>query len=201
MKLESLTKEDKKDTFEKLSAEYLDALFGTALRLTRNQQDAEDLVQDVYLKAYKYFFRFETGTNFKAWIFKILMNTFINSYHKNSRQPQSVEFEKVEYAVEKTLNDFETKSILTDENKFRDLFDDEIVTAIENMPYDYRVCVLLCDVENFTYEEIGTILNIPIGTVMSRIFRGRKILQKFLLDYAVREGYVNNEKYASCSTC
>lgn len=179
--------------FEELVFEYIDSLYSTALRLTRNRQDAEDLVQDASLKAYQYFNRFKQGTNFKAWIFKILMNTFINKYHKEQRTPTSVQFDKVEYAVEESLKDEDRKTILTDANVFRNLFDDEIVLAIESLPEDYRVVVLLCDIESFSYKEISDILAIPIGTVMSRISRGRKMLQKSLLDYALKEGYISNQ--------
>lgn len=188
--------EDKeKKIFEQIAFEHIDAMFSTALRVTRNHQDAEDLVQETFLKAYKYFHRFEPETNFKAWIFKILMNTFINKYHKDQKNPNSVEFDKVEYAVEQTLTDDEIKTVLTNKNKFRELFDDEIVHAIETMPEDYRLCVLLCDIENFSYNEISEMLNIPIGTVMSRISRGRKILQKALLEYAKREGYIKAQTF------
>jgi len=180
--------------FEEIVFEYIDSLYSTALRLTRNRQDAEDLVQDASLKAYQFFHRFEQGTNFKAWIFRILMNTFINKYHKDMRAPPSVQFDKVEYAVEDALKDDDRKSILTDTNLFRHLFDDEIVQAIEALPEDYRIAVLLCDIENFAYKEISEIINIPIGTVMSRISRGRKMLQKSLLDYAQNEGYISNKK-------
>ncbi len=176
--------------FEETVFKYIDSLYSTALRLTRNQQDAEDLVQDACLKAFQYFFRFKQGTNFKAWIFKILMNTFINKYHKDVRTPPSVQFDKVEYAVDNALKDDDRKTILTDGKLFKNLFDDEIVQAIELMPEDYRIAVLLCDIENFSYKEISDVLDVPIGTVMSRISRGRKMLQKSLLDYAEREGFV-----------
>lgn len=179
--------------FEDNAFEHIDSLYSTALRLTRNPQDAEDLVQDTCLRGFQFFNRYQQGTNFKAWIFRILMNMFINKYHKDQRRPPSIQFEKVEYAVENVLNDDERSTILTDSNMFRNIFDDEIVRAIESLPEDYRVSVLLCDIEGFSYKEIGEILDIPMGTVMSRISRGRKMLQKLLLDYAKREGYINNQ--------
>lgn len=179
--------------FEDNAFEHIDSLYSTALRLTRNPQDAEDLVQDTCLRGFQFFNRYQQGTNFKAWIFRILMNMFINKYHKDQRRPPSVQFEKVEYAVENVLNDDERSTILTDSNMFRNIFDDEIVRAIESLPEDYRISVLLCDIEGFSYKEIGEILDIPMGTVMSRISRGRKMLQKLLLDYAKREGYINNQ--------
>jgi RNA polymerase sigma-70 factor, ECF subfamily len=176
--------------FEKITFEHIDSLYGTALRLTRNKQDAEDLVQDACLRGFQYFHKYEQGSNFKAWIFKILMNTFINKYHKNKRTPPSVQFEKVEYSIDSELKDDDRKTILTDGNVFKNMFDDEIVHAIETIPKDYRVAVLLCDIENFTYKEMSDILEIPLGTVMSRISRGRKMLQISLLNYAKREGYI-----------
>ena len=188
-------KNKEKKLFEQIAFEHINAMYSTALRVTRNQQDAEDLVQETFLKAYKNFHHFEPGTNFKAWIFRILMNTFINKYHKDQKNPVSVEFEKVEHTVEQILSDDEIKTVLTNRNKFRELFDDEIVHAIENMPEDYRLCVLLCDIENFSYNEISEMLNVPIGTVMSRISRGRKILQKSLLDYAKKEGYIKEPRF------
>lgn len=178
--------------FEEIAFEYIDSLYSTALRLTRNKQDSEDLVQDAYLRGFQHFHRFEPGTNFKAWIFKILMNTFINKYHKDMRTPPAVPFDKVEFAIDEALKDEDQKNILTDSNVFRNMFDDEIVQAIETMPEDYRIAVLLCDIENFSYKEMSEILDVPIGTVMSRISRGRKMLQKSLLDYAKREGYISN---------
>jgi RNA polymerase sigma-70 factor (ECF subfamily) len=191
MALKKLSSQDQA-LFEEIAFEYIDSLYSTALRLTRNRQDAEDLVQDACLKAYQFFHRFEQGTNFKAWIFRILMNTFINKYHKDMRAPPSVQFDKIEYAVDNALKNDDRKTILTDTNLFRSLFDDEIVQAIESLPEDYRVSVLLCDIENFSYKEISEILDIPIGTVMSRISRGRKMLQKSLLDYAKKEGYISS---------
>ena len=179
--------------FEEIAFEYLDALYGTALRLTKNKQDSEDLVQETYLKAFQYYGSFQPGTNFRAWIFRILMNTFINSYHKKVRTPRSIEFSKVEYAIQDDLSPEEAESIVQNSQQFRQIFDDEIVQAIEEMPEDYRIAVLLCDIENFSYKEIAEILDVPIGTVMSRISRGRKILQKLLLDYARREGFLKKD--------
>jgi RNA polymerase sigma-70 factor (ECF subfamily) len=181
---------EQRNLFEEIAFEHMNSLYSTALRLTQSQQDSEDLVQDTYLKAFQFFHRFEPGTNFKAWIFKILMNTFINKYHKKMRTPQSVQFEKVEYSIETDSKPEEIQSLLENKDRFRNSFADEVIVAIEQMPENYRVAVLLCDIESFSYKEIGSMLDIPIGTVMSRISRGRKFLQKALLEYAKREGYV-----------
>lgn len=183
--------------FEEIAYEHLDSMYSTALRLTQNQQDSEDLVQDTYLKAYQFFHRFEPGTNFKAWIFKILMNTFINRYHKKMRTPQSIQFEKVEYTVESDASPEEFYLLMKNQERFKELFTDEVVLAVDQMPENYKVAVLLCDLEEFSYKEISDMLDIPIGTVMSRISRGRKFLQKALVDYAKQEGYVRTKQKES----
>ena len=180
--------------FEEIAFEHLDSMYSTALRLTQNQQDSEDLIQDTFLKAYQFFNRFEPGTNFKAWIFKILMNTFINRYHKKMRTPQSIQFEKVEYTIEADVLPEEYHLLMKNKDQFKDLFNDEVISAVEQMPQTYRIAVLLCDLEEFSYKEISDMLDIPIGTVMSRISRGRKFLQKALIDYAKKEGYIREKQ-------
>jgi RNA polymerase sigma-70 factor (ECF subfamily) len=179
------------DEFISFAFEYMDALYSTALRMTRNQLDAEDLVQDTYMRAYRFYEKFEKGTNFKAWIFKILTNTFINRYRKKSREPQRVEFEKIEFSYseefrEKNLED----QIANDEGVYREIFDDKVIDALNRLSDDFKLVVLLCDVHHFSYKEIAAIINKPIGTVMSRLSRGRRQLQKFLEEYAIQEGYI-----------
>jgi RNA polymerase sigma-70 factor (ECF subfamily) len=187
--------EERRKKFEALAFPHMDALYSTALRMTRNPLDAEDLVQDVYLRAYRFFDKFEEGTNFKAWIFKILTNTFINRYRQKVREPQHTEFEKVEYfyaEAEKERDDkYETRY---DEKRYADLFGDEINTALSKLSYDFRAVVILCDIEGFSYKEIAAIVGTPIGTVMSRLSRARQQLQKYLREYALREGFVKNQK-------
>jgi RNA polymerase sigma-70 factor (ECF subfamily) len=173
----------------------MNALYGTALRMTRRPLDAEDLVQDVYLRAYRFFDKFEEGTNFKAWIFKILTNTFINRYRKKVREPQQTEFERVEYfytEAEKERDDkYETRY---DEQSYAGLFGDEVNAALGKLTYDFRAVVILCDIEGFSYKEIAKIIGAPIGTVMSRLSRARQQLQKYLRDYAQREGIVKKSR-------
>lgn len=188
---------NRRKPFENIAFEHLDSLYSTAFRLTQNKQDSEDLVQDTYLKAYQFFYRFEPGTNFKAWIFKILMNTFINSYHKKMRAPASVQFEKVEYSIESNSSSVEFQLVAKEYDRLKDAFADEVMEAIEKMPDNYRMAVLLCDIEEFSYKEISSILEIPIGTVMSRISRGRRFLQVSLIDYAKSEGYIKHEQEKS----
>jgi RNA polymerase sigma-70 factor (ECF subfamily) len=183
--------EERRQKFETLAFPHMDALYSTALRMTRHPLDAEDLVQDVFLRAYRFFDKFEEGTNFKAWIFKILTNTFINRYRKKIREPQQTEFEKVEYyysEAEKERDDkYETRY---EEKRYLDLFGDEVNAALAKLSYEFRAVVILCDIEGFSYKEIAQIIDTPIGTVMSRLSRARQQLQNYLRHYAQREGFV-----------
>jgi len=187
--------EERRRKFEALAFPLVDALYGTALRMTRRRLDAEDLVQDVYLRAYRFFDKFEEGTNFKAWIFKILTNTFINRYRKKVREPQQTEFERVEYfytEAEKERDDkYETHY---DEQRYAGLFGDEVNAALGKLSYDFRAVVILCDIEGFSYKEIARIIGAPIGTVMSRLSRARQQLQNYLRDYAQRQGIVKKSR-------
>lgn len=188
-----LTRE-KKSLFEEIAFEYMDSLYSTALRYTRNAEEAEDLVQDTYLRAYRFFDKFQEGTNFKAWIFKILTNTFINKYRKKVRTPQQVQLEKVAFGLE---NDDEVSNEKEwdgfDEQRYKELFDDDISGALAQLSEDFRIVVLLADVEGFSYKEIADIIDRPNGTVMSRLFRGRRMLQRILEKYARKEGYIQGE--------
>jgi RNA polymerase sigma-70 factor (ECF subfamily) len=180
-----------KEKFEQIAFEYMDSLYSTALRMTRNTEEAEDLVQDTYMRAFRFFDKYQQGTNFKAWIFKILTNTFINRYRKKTRTPQKVQFEKVEFGIENP-DDYQEAVEWTgfDESNYEELFDDDIKSALSQLSEEFRMVILLADVEGFSYKEIADIIDRPIGTVMSRLFRGRKMLQKILEGYAKREGYI-----------
>lgn len=177
--------------FENIAFQYMDSLYSTALRFTRNTEEAEDLVQDTYLRAYRFFDKFQTGTNFKAWIFKILTNTFINKYRKKARTPQQVQLDKVAYGLE---NEEPPERVAEwsgyDEEKYDELFDDDITVALSQLSEEFRMVVLLADIEGFSYKEIAEIIGRPSGTVMSRLFRGRRMLQRILEKYARREGYI-----------
>ncbi|MBD3386828.1 sigma-70 family RNA polymerase sigma factor [candidate division KSB1 bacterium] len=188
-----LLSQDKKNSFEDIAFDHMDSLYSTALRLTRNTQEAEDLVQDTYLRAFRFFEKFEEGTNFKAWIFKILMNTFINKYRKKVKTPQHVDFEKVDYGLKsEQKSDLKDEWSGYDEEKYKELFDDDIRGALTQLSEEFRIVILLADVEDFSYKEIAQMIDRPIGTVMSRLFRGRKILQKILENYAKKEGYLSS---------
>ncbi len=183
--------ERRRKEFEDLAYQHMDALYSTALRLTRNSLDAEDLVQDVCLRAYRFFHRFQTGTNFKAWIFKILMNTFINQYRKETREPQKVDFEKVEYFYSERQKDLGHRYVdCYREEEYEELFGDEVKEALTRLSDDFRMVVILADIEGFSYKEIARIVGCPIGTVMSRLSRARHQLQRILDEYARRAGYV-----------
>jgi len=189
-----LSGQEQKSQFEEIAFTYMDSLYSTALRLTRNTEEAEDLVQDTYLRAYRFFDKFQLGTNFKAWIFKILTNTFINKYRKMVRTPQQVQLEKVEFGLENDDKGDASEWSGYDEANYEELFDDDIKSALSQLSEEFRMVILLADVESFSYKEIAEIIDRPIGTVMSRLFRGRKMLQKVLERYARREGYIRTAK-------
>ena len=165
--------------------QYAQSLYSTALRMTRNQSDAEDLVQETYLKAFRSYGSFETGTNLKAWLFRILTNTFINTYRAKQRRPQESDLGSVEdLFLYKRLPSLAGLSESAEE-QLLDLFPAaEVREAIENLPETFLLPMLLNDVEGFSYKEVAEILDIPIGTVMSRLHRGRKTMQEALYDYA-----------------
>ena len=169
-------------------------LFGTALRMTRNRADAEDLVQDTMLKAFKSYDSFETGTNLRAWLFRILTNTFINSYNSKKVRPQEEDLGDLPdlYLYRHVGQMSEKHHGRSAEDVVFDLFtDDEVRTALEELPEVYLLPILLADVQEFSYLEIAEILDVPIGTVMSRLHRGRKALQKSLVSFATRRGLID----------
>jgi len=181
--------------FTELAMPHMQALYTTALRMTRNPADAEDLVQETFLKAYRAFDRYEDGTNLRAWLYKILTNTFINSYRAAKRRPEKADVEDVEdlYLYHR-IGDLQSAGVgrSAEDEVFEHFTDDEVKKAIESLPEAFRIAVLLADVEGFSYKEIADITEVPIGTVMSRIHRGRKALQKALLDFAVARGLVGS---------
>ncbi len=178
------TKEEQKRIFQELIAPELPALFRTALRMTRNREDAEDLVQEAITKAFAAFERFEEGTNFRAWIFKILTNTFINNYYRLRDRQKLPSLEEIE---EETSFQPPFEGVTPEEALLNTLTREDILRAIESLPLEFRAVVVLTLVEGFSYKETAEVLDIPIGTVMSRLHRGRKLLQKLLWEYSTRK--------------
>ena len=171
--------------------EYAPQLYSAALRMTRNQADAEDLVQEAYLRGYRSFHTFQEGTNLRAWLFRILTNAYINRYRAKQRRPQETDLADVEdLYLYRRLGSMETAAASRSaEEQFLDVFtDEEVKQALEDLPDNFRLPVLLADVEGFAYKEIAEMLDIPIGTVMSRLHRGRKAMQRALYEYAVARG-------------
>jgi RNA polymerase sigma-70 factor (ECF subfamily) len=178
----------------KEAMQYAPQLFSTALRMTRNRADAEDLVQETFVKAWRSFATFQEGTNLRAWLFRIMTNTFINKYNAQQRRPQETELDEVEELfLFRRIGAFDqSKMNQSAEDQLLEFFtDDEVKNAIEELPEMFRLPVLLSDVDGFSYKEIAEMLDVPIGTVMSRLHRGRKMMQKLLYTYAKERGLVD----------
>lgn len=191
--MSSLTKQElrKQDDFNEEIIPHLDALYNFGLRLTSDPNDAEDLVQDTIVKAYRFFDSYEKGTNAKAWLFRILKNSYINNYRKKSKKPQEVDYDEVASFYE-SIRAERTETSDMEDKMFRELIDDDISNALDQIPEDFRTVVLLCDVEDFTYEEIANMLDVPIGTIRSRLHRGRNLLKAELMEYASKKGYTQD---------
>jgi RNA polymerase sigma-70 factor (ECF subfamily) len=175
-----------KAEFEQLAMPCLDGLYASALRLTHSDRDAEDLVQDAFMRAYRFFDKFERGTNFRAWLFKILTNTFINKYRRQVKERSFSEGAERESVTAQLFSADATEAAANPEDHLLDrLLSEDVLAAIDQLPIDFRMVVILADLQEFSYREIADILDVPVGTVMSRLFRGRKLLQKHLSSYAV----------------
>ncbi len=180
--------------FAEQAMEFMPSLYSAALRMTRNVSDAEDLVQETYLKAYRGFGGFEEGSNLRAWLYKILTNSYINSYRSKQRHPEETDIEDVEdlYLYRRLRgNDSAVSGQSAEDEVLEHFTDDEVKAAVESLPETFRMTVLLADVEGFSYREIAEITGVPVGTVMSRLHRGRRALQKALLDYGLERGLVS----------
>ncbi|MFM9083459.1 MAG: sigma-70 family RNA polymerase sigma factor [Actinomycetota bacterium] len=172
-------------------------LFSTAMRMTRNRADAEDLVQETFVKAWRAFDSYQQGTNLRAWLFRIMTNTFINKYNAKQRRPQETELDEVEelYLFRRLGAIDQSRIAPSAEDQMMELFtDEEIKRALEELPEAFRLPVLLSDVEGFSYKEIAEMTGVPIGTVMSRLHRGRKAMQKLLYDFAKEKGLVDESR-------
>lgn len=183
------TAAERTQRFERDALGYVDQLYAAALRMTRNSADAEDLVQEAYAKAFSAFHQYKDGTNLKAWLYRILTNTYINIYRKRQREPQQANTETVEDWQLAQAGSHDAVGLRSAEAEALDrLPDDAIKTALLNLPEDFRMAVYYSDVEGFSYKEISEIMDTPIGTVMSRLHRGRKILRDELAEYAAERG-------------
>lgn len=201
-KIEKLIKKEKRDKkltdeelqkrqreFEKEALPHMLLLYNYAYRMTGNEEDAKDLVQETYLKAFRFWDQYEPGTNIRAWLFKIMKNSYINKYRKATKEPGKVDYDEVQNFYE-TVRDESFESSDLQEHIFENIFEDEIIEALGKLPDEFRTVVILADIEGLSYEEIADFLDIPIGTVRSRLHRGRKMLRKQLYEFAKRKGYI-----------
>ncbi len=175
--------------FDKEFMPHVDSMYNFAFRLTNDEDDANDLMQDTFMKAFRFINSFQEGTNSKAWLFRILKNSFINDYRKKSKEPSKVDYQEVETVYNSTEDaEYESTTDLRIE-AVQDLIGDEVAMALNGLPVDFRTVIILCDIEGFTYEEMAKILDIPIGTVRSRLHRARNLLKEKLRSYAKSMGY------------
>jgi len=185
---------ERNDIFNREFMPHINSMYNFAFRLTMDEDDANDLVQDTYLKAFRFISSFERGTNAKAWLFRILKNSFINDYRKRSKEPSKVDYQEVEttYNSEEAAEVDHTTDLRVE--TVQDMIGDEVATALNSLPVDFRTVIILCDIEGFTYEEMAKILDIPIGTVRSRLHRARNLLKDKLRTYAASMGYDTDEE-------
>ena len=181
---------ERKKRFERDALQYMNQLYAAAMRYTKNPEDAQDLVQDTYAKAYTSFHQFEPGTNLKAWLYRVLTTTFINTYRKDQRRPQTSDSELEDWQIAEASSHTSDQGKSSEDVVLENLPDSDIKNALAEIPEEFRMAVYLTDVEGFSYKEIAEIVGVPAGTVMSRLHRGRKQLREKLTDYARERGYV-----------
>ena len=182
----------KQKDFEREAVPHMDVLYNYALRMTGNPNDASDLLQETYLKAYRFWEKYEKGTNIRAWLFRIMKNSYINRYRKESKEPDTVDYDEVKNFYNTIRHESVDPNDLQ-ERLFGNLLEDEVAKALESLPEDFKTVVILCDIEGFTYVEIADFVECPIGTVRSRLHRGRKMLQAKLFDFARKQGYIGRD--------
>lgn len=178
--------------FEVEALPHMDVLYNFALRTTGNEDDARDLLQETYLKAYRFWDKYEKGTNIRAWLFRIMKNSYINRYRKETKEPDKVDYEDIENFYN-TIRAESTDPNDLQEQLYGNLLGDEVTKALQSLPDDFRTVVILCDIEGLTYEEIAEFVECPIGTVRSRLHRGRKLLQAKLFEYAKQQGMIKGD--------
>ncbi|MEE2787357.1 MAG: sigma-70 family RNA polymerase sigma factor [Myxococcota bacterium] len=193
-------RKDARGTFEEVAMPQSDALYGAALRMTRDPSLAEDLVQETLMRAYRFWHKFEQGTNIKAWLFRIQTNIFINKYRKKQNERQVFDSRQVDDLLKRFA--VEERPYLPPDTRqefLKNIVGDEVLGALDELPFEFRMTILLADMHDLSYKEIADVLDCPVGTVMSRLHRGRKILQGKLLEYAVRRGIVANPENESAN--
>ena len=187
--VQNYSEKEKYKIFDEEFMPHINSMYNFAFRLTMDEDDANDLVQDTYLKAFRFINSFQKGTNAKAWLFRILKNSFINDYRKKSKEPAKVDYQEVETFY--NSEDAEADNITPDlrSESLSEMIGDEVANALNSLAVDFRTVIILCDIEGFTYEEMAKILDIPIGTVRSRLHRARNLLKEKLRGYAKTMGY------------
>lgn len=178
--------------FEAEAFPHKDILFNFALRTTGDRDDAHDLLQETFMKAFRFWDKYEKGTNIRAWLFRIMKNSYINRYRKETREPGMVDYDDVENFYD-SIRDDSTDSNDLQKSMYNNMLSDEVTQALQSLPEDFRTVVILCDIEGLMYDEISEFLNCPIGTVRSRLHRGRKMLQEKLFEYAKERGLISDE--------
>ncbi len=185
--------ERKLEIFKDEALVHMDALYNSALKLTYNEDDSRDLVQETFYKAYRFFDQFNHGTNCKAWLYRILKNTLINKYRKKSNSVKHVDFNTVEPFLD-TIVDKQEFAETYDENTYKHSVSDEVDAALSRLPFNFRMVLVLSDIEGFSYKEIADIMGCPVGTIRSRLSRARKLMYRYLQGYARKNGYIDSEK-------
>ena len=191
--------EQRRKDFEEEAVPHMSALYNFAVRLAKDREDAADLVQETMMKAFRFFHSFERGTNCKAWLFRIMKNSYINRYRKTSKAPDTVEYDAVEEFYD-TIKASSVETSTLEDQLFNQALDDQVSDAIQQLPDDFRTVIILCDIEGFTYDEIAEFIDCPIGTVRSRLHRARKILAATLSKYARDRGFDVGEVSSSGSS-
>jgi RNA polymerase sigma-70 factor, ECF subfamily len=187
---------EKKLDFEREAIPHMKLLYNYALKISSDRLDADDLFQDTYLRAFRFFHKFEKGSNCKAWLFRIMKNCYINKYRKDKKRSSTVDIDEVQNFYDSIRKDVVEPHDLEFEI-YSKLFDDEITTALESLKDDYKTVLILCDLEGLSYEEIAEFIGCPVGTVRSRLFRGRKLLQQKLYQYAISRGFATDNSFSN----